>query len=261
MIEYPKIAEIVVCKIIKITDFGVFVSLLEYDDIEGFVHVSQISSTWVKNIHNHVKINQIRAAKVLHIDTKKNQIDVSFNRVSEADEKRKISDYRLFKRAQGLMSAIATDLGLDQDTAWTEIAEPLMEKNPNLYDGFVNIVKYGVNYCPDIDKKHSSKLFDVLSKSITVKDKKIISQLEISCSQENGAEIIKKNLTKIVSDFKGTNIIYLAPGKYELTIVAKDYKLAHKVFLEMSAVLEKSFKGCNLNIITSDKLKKETKKK
>lgn len=257
MIEYPKIAEIIVCKITKITDFGVFVSLLEYDEMEGFVHVSQISSTWVKNIHNHVKLNQIRAAKVLHIDPRKNHIDVSFTRVSSADEKRKISDYRLFKRAQGLMSAIATDLDLDSDVAWSKIAEPLMEKTPNLYDGFVNIVRYGVEYCPDIDKKYSVKLLDILSKSITVKDKKISCILELSCNQENGINIIKKNLLKIIEDFKDVDITYLAPGKYELIIVGKDYKLVQKKYTDVSTALEKLFKNCNLKIIAPDKLKKK----
>lgn len=257
MIEYPKIAEIIVCKITKITDFGVFVSLLEYDEIEGFVHVSQISSTWVKNIHNHVKLNQIRAAKVLHIDTRKNQIDVSFNRVSAADEKRKISDYRLFKRAQGLMSAIATDLGLEFETAWSKIAEPLMEKTPNLYDGFVNVVRYGVEYCPDIDKKYATKLLEILSKSITVKDKRISCVLELSCNQENGMEVIKKNLLKIITDFKDINITYLSPGKYELIIVAKDYKLVQKKYTDVSSALEKLIKNCDLKIIAPDKLKKK----
>ena len=89
MIEYPKISDTVICKVTKVTDYGVFVELLEYDKLEGFVHVSQVSSTWVKNIHNHAKANQIRAAKVLHIDTYKNQIDLSFNRVTSAEEKEK----------------------------------------------------------------------------------------------------------------------------------------------------------------------------
>ena len=34
MVDYPKISDVVICKITKINDYGVFVSLLEYDNIE-----------------------------------------------------------------------------------------------------------------------------------------------------------------------------------------------------------------------------------
>lgn len=255
MVDYPKISDIVICKITKINDYGVFVSLLEYDNIEAFVHVSQVSSTWVKNIHNHVKLNQIRAGKVLHIDTYKNQIDLSFNRVTSAEEKRKISDYRLFKRAQSLLSAVANELSLSEDEVWRDVAEPILEKDSSLYTGFVNILKHGIKHYPEINKKYETKLLDILTKSITVKDKKITGILEISNSSENGIEIIKKALSKIVSDNSEVQIIYVASGKYELSVTAKDYKLASKKLNEIIASLEKALKGSNFKFTQSEKSK------
>jgi len=59
MVDFPNINDVVICKVTKIADFGVFAELLEYDNMEGFVHISQISSTWIKNIHNNVKQKQI----------------------------------------------------------------------------------------------------------------------------------------------------------------------------------------------------------
>ena len=141
--NFPETNEIVIGKVTKITDFGVFFSLLEYDDVEGFVHISQVSSTWIKNIHNHVKQNQMRAAKVLKVDYDKKHIDLSLSRVTSQDEKRKISEYRLFLRAQSLLGIIAKNMDIDADLAWTEIAEPIIEKEGELYKGFINILKYG----------------------------------------------------------------------------------------------------------------------
>lgn len=255
MVDYPKISDIVICKITKITDYGVFVSLLEYENLEAFVHVSQVSSTWVKNIHNHVKLNQIRAGKVLHIDTNKNQIDLSFNRVTSAEEKRKISDYRLFKRAQSLLSAVAKELSLSEDEVWRDVAEPILEKDSSLYTGFVNILKHGINHYPEINKKYETKLLDVLNKSITIKDKKITGTLEISNPTENGVDIIKKALSKVISENKETEIIYVASGKYELSVTAKDYKLASKKINEIVVSLEKSLKGSNFKFILPEKSK------
>ncbi|MFA5745248.1 MAG: S1 RNA-binding domain-containing protein [archaeon] len=253
MVEYPKIADTVICKVTKITDYGVFVSLLEYDGIEGFVHVSQVSSTWVKNIHNHAKQNQIRAGKVLHIDTYKNQIDISFNRVTAAEEKRKISDYRLFKRAQSLLSAVAKELDISDDVVWSDVAEPILEKETSLYTGFINILKNGIDYYPEINKKYAVKLIDILTKSITIKDKKIIGHLEISNPTENGVEIIKKALKKVTDEHESAIITYVASGKYELSVTAKDYKTASKQFNEITDSLAKQLKGSNLKVIPQEK--------
>lgn len=255
MVDYPKISDTVICKVTKINDYGVFVSLLEYDNMEAFVHVSQVSSTWVKNIHNHVKLNQIRAGKVLHIDTYKNQIDLSFNRVTSAEEKRKISDYRLFKRAQSLLSAVAKELSLSEDEVWKDVAEPILEQDPSLYTGFINILKNGINHYPEINKKYETKLLDILNKSITVKDKKIMGILEISNSSENGIEVIKKALAKTISEHKVADITYVSSGKYELSVTAKDYKSASKKINEIVATLEKLFKGSNFKFTIQEKAK------
>ena len=221
MTEYPKVSDIVICKVTKVTDYGVFVELLEYDNLEGFIHVSQVSSTWVKNIHNHAKTNQIRAAKVLHIDNYKNQIDLSFNRVTPAEEKRKISDYRLFKRAQSLLSAIAKELKVSDEEVWSCVAEPILERETRLYSGFIHILKNGIETFPEIDKKYAAKLVEILSKSITIKDKKINGVLEISNPSETGIEIIKKALKKITDDYKSACITYISAGRYELTVTKR----------------------------------------
>ncbi len=255
MVDYPKISDVVICKIVKITDYGVFVSLLEYGNLEAFVHVSQISTTWVKNIHNHVKLNQIRAGKVLHIDFNKNQIDISFNRVTPAEEKRKIADYRLFKRAQGLLSAVAKELNLSEDDVWKDIAEPILDKEPSLYSGFVNIRRFGMDYYPEINKKYESKLLDILKKSITIKDRKVAGLMEIFNPSENGIDIIKSTLLKTLSENKDTDISYIAAGRYELTVTASDYKLASKKINEIANGLEKTLKGSSFKFIIQDKIK------
>jgi len=255
MVDYPKISDIVICKVTKINDYGVFASLLEYDDTEAFVHVSQVSSTWVKNIHNHVKLNQIRAGKVLHIDTYKNQIDLSFNRVTSAEEKRKISDYRLFKRAQSLLSAVAKELSLSEDEVWRDVAEPILEQDLSLYTGFINILKNGIKHYPEINKKYETKLLDILNRSITIKDKKLTALLDISSPLENGVEVIKKGLAKILADYPEAEIVYVSSGKFELSVTAKDYKLASKKMQEIISSLEKTFKGSNFKATVQEKSK------
>lgn len=240
--DFPGINDVVICKVTKITDFGVFVELLEYDNIEGFVHISQISSTWIKNIHNHVKQNQIRAAKVLKVDEEKKHIDISFSRVTEADEKRKISDYRLFLRAQSLLNVIAQEIGVSQEKIWEDVAEPIIEKENSLYKGFLNILKHGGDYYPEIDKKYHKLLFEILDKNITIKDKSILGTLKIVSTQLDGFENIKKVLLETEEKNPDVRIIYIGPGKYEIKVTSKDFKQTAKKFEETTLNISKSLK-------------------
>ncbi|MDD4049934.1 MAG: S1 RNA-binding domain-containing protein [Candidatus ainarchaeum sp.] len=230
MVDFPNINDVVICKVTKITDFGVFAELLEYDNMEGFVHISQISSTWIKNIHNHVKQNQIRAAKVLKVDEEKKHIDISFSRITDADEKRKISEYRLFLRAQSLLGVIAQEIGESQEKIWEEVADPIIEEENSLYKGFLNILKHGGDYYSQIDPKYHKVLFEILDKNITLKDKDILGIMTITSSNSSGFENIKKVLSEVTDKYPDCRILYLGPGKYELKVTSKEFKTSAKKF-------------------------------
>ncbi len=246
--EYPKVNDVVICKVTKITDYGAFVSLLEYEGLEGYVHTSQVAPTWVKNIHNYVKLNSIRAAKVLKVDESKQHIDLSFSKVSEAEEKRKISEYRLFLRAESLMKVIAKELNISENDAWEKIADPIFEKEPNLYKGFINILKYGLKEYPGIDKKYEKAILAVLSKNIKIKEKRISTVLKITNDEPNGVEVIKKALLKIKKDFENVDVIYVSAGKYNLIVAAQDYKIATQIKDKVISQLEKILKGSTFEV-------------
>jgi translation initiation factor 2 subunit 1 len=253
MVEYPKENELVICRITKITNYGVFAELLEYNNIEGFIHISQVSSTWIKNIHNHVKQNQIRASKVLKVDTTKNHVDLSFNRVAAVDEKRKISEYRLFKRAQGILATTAEQLGVDVEELWTKIAEPLLDVENSLYTGFVNLLRYGPEKHPDIDKKILPKVIDILSKNITIKDKVISGVLNVSCLEANGSKIIKDGCIKTLKEYKNSSLVYVGPGRFSLKVSGIDYKHASKDFKKITDDFKKNLSKCVVSIVEDDK--------
>ena len=53
--ELPEIGEIVIATITKISDHGAYVTLDEYNKIQGFLHVSEIAPGWVRKVHRYVK--------------------------------------------------------------------------------------------------------------------------------------------------------------------------------------------------------------
>jgi len=53
-VEWPEAGELVVATVERIADYGAYVMLDEYGR-EGLLHISEISSTWVKNIRDFIR--------------------------------------------------------------------------------------------------------------------------------------------------------------------------------------------------------------
>ncbi|PJA19211.1 MAG: translation initiation factor IF-2 subunit alpha, partial [Candidatus Diapherotrites archaeon CG_4_10_14_0_2_um_filter_31_5] len=134
--ELPEVNEIVVVRVIKVLNYGVFVELLEYGNEKGFIHISQVASGWIKNIRNHVKENQIRSAQVLALDRSKNQIDLSLTKVSSGVQRRKIEDYNRLFRAKKLIEVLAKNKKMSFDEVWENTAEPLLDEFDSLAEAF-----------------------------------------------------------------------------------------------------------------------------
>ena len=53
--ELPDRGEIVLCTVREITPHGIYVDLDEYNNMNGFLHISEISTGWVRNIERVAK--------------------------------------------------------------------------------------------------------------------------------------------------------------------------------------------------------------
>ena len=85
MSKYEK-GEIVLGCVTGIEKYGVFVNLDEY--YSGLIHISEISSSFVRNIHDYVKIGETIKVKILEEDEQSHQVKLSI----------KDFDYRMGKK-------------------------------------------------------------------------------------------------------------------------------------------------------------------
>ena len=68
--EWPEVGDLVVATVRRIVDYGAYVHLDEYGK-EGLLHISEISSSWVRNIRDHVREGQKVVLKVLRVNPEK----------------------------------------------------------------------------------------------------------------------------------------------------------------------------------------------
>ena len=79
--SWPEVGDLVVATVQRIVGYGAYVTLDEYEDKEGLLHISEISSSWVRNIRNHVRERQKVVLQVLRVDAAHGQVDLSLRRV------------------------------------------------------------------------------------------------------------------------------------------------------------------------------------
>src|SRR3954470_368935 len=82
--KYYKVGDLVTGHVTKLASFGAFVGLQH--DIDGLVHISQVSEERVDKIKNVLKVGQEVTARVIKIDKGERRIGLSIKAASYSDE-------------------------------------------------------------------------------------------------------------------------------------------------------------------------------
>jgi small subunit ribosomal protein S1 len=98
-----KIGDLVKGKVSKIASFGAFVSL--EGDIDGLVHISQISEDRIDKIKDHLKIGQDIEARVIKVDKTERRIGLSIKAANynEEDIKREAAAFDSLKPGEDMV--------------------------------------------------------------------------------------------------------------------------------------------------------------
>ncbi len=251
----PQRNELVVCKVTKILDYGVEVTLEEYDNAPGFVPLSQVAARWIKNIRNFVKMGQIRVGKVIYINTEKSQINISFGAVQKGQEEQKLSELRQTKRVQQLLNLVAQETKLSVDEIWDKIANSIMAKYNSVYEGFQDLKRYGKDHIKEIPENLREPLFKIIAKNISISEKDISEHIKLEVRDEKGLDKIKEGFKKMPLE-KGLDISvkYIGNGTINIKVIGPDYKPIEKYLTKANEYLTGYFaKLGKIEIIRSEK--------
>ncbi len=89
MSEKLEVGSIVEGKVVRVKPFGAIVSL---GNVQGLVHISQVANSFVQDINDHVKENDVVKVKVLSIDEESNKIALSIKEALPKEERRPRGD-------------------------------------------------------------------------------------------------------------------------------------------------------------------------
>src|SRR5207237_9223354 len=87
---FPEVGDLVVATVKRVEDYGAYVKLDEFAGIEGLVHISELATTWVRNIRDYAGEGQKLVLEVLRVNVLRNQIDLSRQRSDGRENSDKI---------------------------------------------------------------------------------------------------------------------------------------------------------------------------
>lgn len=236
--EYPEPGDLVIATIETVTDYGAYAKLDEYEK-RGLLHVSEISSSWIRNIRDFVREGQKSVLKVLRVDLEKGHIDLSLRRVTKRERIEKVKSWKKDRKAEALLKGVAEKSGVPLQDVYSK-AGVLIETEYGLYEGFEKAAKEGTEPLTKIGvPEELSKVFaEVAAERIRLKMVKVKGTIEIRCMKANGVKQVKDAFlnAKKAEKSKDAEIRFfvIAAPKYSVEVLADNYKRAEDVFQKVS---------------------------
>jgi len=106
----PQKDDIVTVVTTNIVDLGAYVRLLEYDNIEGFIMLSQVTAKRVKSVQKFLKIGKQEMMEVLRVDGERMNINLSKKSINPADQDDAAKRYKKAKQVHAIMRQTAIKL-------------------------------------------------------------------------------------------------------------------------------------------------------
>jgi translation initiation factor 2 subunit 1 len=250
----PRKGELVLVTVAKISNFGAYCKLIEYDNVEAFLPIREVSSGWIKNIREFIHEGQKLVCFVNNIDPVRGTIDVSLKKVSTKDSKDKIRAYNLEKRLSALFIQSIKSAGE------TKNKDQIISITVSEFQTYTMLVQEATNGTEKfkeskIPKKVKESLIKVLEQN--KKERKYIVSYIANISTNDmmsGAERLTEALNEIRS--KGVKVLYVSAPKYKLIAEGKDYADAEGKIKAAEEAARKHIKDGTF-IVEKEKLKKE----
>jgi translation initiation factor 2 subunit 1 len=232
--EWPEAGDLVLASVQRITDFGAYATLDEYGK-EGLLHVSEVSSGWVRNIRDFVREGQKTVLKVLRVNSEKGHIDLSLRRVSGRERREKLLSWKHDRKADSILRSVAEKLKMSPAEVYEKTQTVLEEKFGGIYEALEKAAREGSSLLEKegLPNDLATALTEVAREKIKLPTVTIKGILELQCLKPKGVNHVRDALLSAqnieASDASKIHVYVIAAPKYAIEAEAEDYKEAEKI--------------------------------
>lgn len=238
--RFPEIDELVMVNVRSIAEMGAYVSLLEYNNIEGMIMLSELSRRRMRSINKHIRVGKNEVVMVLRVDKEKGYIDLSKRRVDPEDILKCEDRYNKAKTVHGVLRQVAQHEKVPLEDLYRNVAWPLYKKFKtekssedekrieymHCYDVFrMGITDARVFDGLELTDKVKQQLMNQVERRLTPQPIKIRSDIEVTCFTYEGIEAIRVALSAAQdsgSEDVPVKVKLIAPPMYVMATVTLD---------------------------------------
>lgn len=222
--------------------------------------LSELSKRRIRSVSKLLRVGRTEICMVLRVDEQKGYIDLSKRRVAPEDAQAKEESFAKAKAVHSIMRHVAGLNNIPVEELCMKISWPLHKKYQNAYEAFRKHVNEELNVWDEIDFSQPGQ--DLTDQKEKIKEeievnlrRKLIQQMirlrakvEVSCSDYEGIDAIKKALLKGMeasTEEYELKIRLVACPLFILTCMCKDKEAGMAMLHEAIGLMQKSIESDN----------------
>ena len=253
--KFPKEGEFIVGKVTDIEKQYVYVDLIDYEGLDseefarGMIHISEISSRWIKNVRNFVRNGQRVVLRVLGVDVYKGHVDLSLRRVSSGQKENRMKEWKYALKYENLLQFLTESDGIDLtlDQAYDLIGFPVLDLFDSYQEAVEGLKENGeelLSTIKEIPSNVKDVLLKIIDENVKISTVNISGRIKLTFTSENGIDLIKETLLECLTVIESTatrniQIYYIAAPFYRLEIESKDYIDAENILSDILEITDR----------------------
>ena len=203
--EFPEIDDVVMVQVRSIAEMGAYVALLEYNNTEGMILLSEVSRRRIRSINKLIRVGKQEVCMVLRVDKEKGYIDLSKRRVSPEDVQKCDERFQKSKAVHSIVRHVSEVMHVDMEELYRKTAWPLYEKfkesGGHAYEAFCAAISdpdsiFNEQNTPGLEPELRACMLDNIAKRLTPTAIKIRADIEVTCFRYDGINAIRSALLK-----------------------------------------------------------------
>lgn len=194
--KYPLLDAFVMVRVKSISASAAYVQLLEYNNIEGMIPLTELSRRRIRSVNKHIRVGKTEIVQVFRLDEDKGYIDLSKKKVTEDDVKPCETRYNKAKDVHSIMQHVARECRCNLESLYRACGWPLYKKYGHAYDAF------GASFadpekvlgCLGLEEDIKEKLITTIQHRHKAQPFRVRADVEVTCFKYEGIDAIREAL-------------------------------------------------------------------
>ena len=221
--DRPDEGDLVVVTISDVEENSAYADLDEYENVNGLIHISEASRSWVEDLTREIDEGEKTVAQVIDVD--EDTITLSLKRVNENNKREAMSRWNKEQKAEKFVEDLQEDLDMDEDELYEEVVFPMQRELGSAFHGFEISTAQEDRLKEFLDDEVVEEIQKVAKKNIDLKQEKFEGEIELEFMSENGIERIKECFEDLGD---GVEVKYVSAPDYSITSWGRTQELAKK---------------------------------